>query len=141
MTMSSSQRKGTAKLGEDSTSWASEEHTGAQEEAVAYNLHVLHVFDQLQNGNCGALALCVLCLRLIPIETVGRQMPSDMDELVAVLRGGSSGGGFATDARVPRWWRRLRWRARVDGYDVRAGKRASAGSDAAADDGKASMLP
>ena len=68
MTMSSSQRKGTAKLGgvvaEDSISWASEEHTGAQEEAVAYNLHVLHVVDQLQNGNCGALALCVLFLAL-----------------------------------------------------------------------------
>ena len=64
--MSSSQRKGTAKLGAvvAESSWASEEHTGAQEEAVAYNLHVLHVFDQLQNGNCGALALCVLCLAL-----------------------------------------------------------------------------
>ena len=66
VTMSSSQRKGTAKLGAvvAESSWASEEHTGAQEEAVAYNLHVLHVFDQLQNGNCGALALCVLCLAL-----------------------------------------------------------------------------
>ena len=68
MTMSSSQRKGTAKFGgvvaEDSISGASAEHTGAQEEAVAYNLHVLHVVDQLQNGNCGALALCVLFLAL-----------------------------------------------------------------------------
>ena len=68
VTMSSSQRKGTAKFGgvvaEDSISGASAEHTGAQEEAVAYNLHVLHVVDQLQNGNCGALALCVLFLAL-----------------------------------------------------------------------------
>lgn len=66
VTMSSSQRKGTAKLGgvvADSTSGASAEHTGAQEEAIAYNLHVLHVVDQL-DGNCGALALCALFLAL-----------------------------------------------------------------------------
>ena len=104
--------------------------------------YLIHLSLPIALGTYAAVcALCVLCLRLIPIETVGRQMPADMDELVAVLRGGSSGGGFATDARVPRWWRRLRWRARVDGYDVRAGKRASGGSDAAADGGKASMLP
>ena len=104
--------------------------------------YLIHLSLPIALGTYAAVcALCVLCLRLIPIETVGRQMPADMDELVAVLRGGSSGGGFATDARVPRWWRRLRWRARVDGYDVRAGKRASAGSDAAVDSGKASMLP
>ena len=65
--MSSAQRKGTAKLGgdvaEDLTSGASAEHTGAQEEAIAYNLHVLHVVDQLYGNGC-ALALCALFLAL-----------------------------------------------------------------------------
>ena len=68
---------------------------------------------------------CVVCLRLLPIETCGRQMPTDMAELVRSLSS-TSGGGFATDRRAHCFWRRLRWTAAVDGFDLMATKTAHA---------------
>ena len=61
--------------------------------------------------------LCVICLRLLPLETVGRQMPSTTEGLLHTLRS-SSGGGFASDPRAHWFWRKLRWTAAVDGTDV-----------------------
>ena len=63
--------------------------------------------------------VCLVCLRLLPIETCGRQMPTDMAELVRSLSS-TSGGGFSTDSRAHYFWRRLRWSAAVDGFDVMA---------------------
>lgn len=73
--------------------------------------------------------VCVLCLRLLPIETCGRQMPSDMAELVRSLSS-TSGGGFSTDTRAHCFWRRLRWHASVDGFDLKEKTMSPRASDA-----------
>ena len=53
------------------------------------------------------------------------QMPSSMEELVHHLNS-SSGGGFASDPRAHRLWRALRWKAKVDGFDLRSRERMAA---------------
>ena len=66
--------------------------------------------------------LCLVCLRQLPLETVGRQMPSTTDALLHTLRS-SSGGRFADDPRAHCIWRAFRWEATVDGVDVLADAR------------------
>eukprot|EP01043_Picozoa_sp_COSAG02_P006648 COSAG02_NODE_191_length_30004_cov_86.740980_9_plen_132_part_00 len=73
---------------------------------------------------------CVVCIRQLPLETVGRQMPSTTDALLHTLRS-SSGGRFATDTRAHCVWRTLRWYARVDGVDVLADARDAKAKNAA----------
>ena len=88
--------------------------------------YLLHTSLPLALGVYALVCLgCVACLRALPIETVGRSMPSSMGELVHSLQA-SSGGGFASDIRAPTVWRWLRWPAQVDGYDVKASSHGNA---------------
>ena len=96
--------------------------------------YLIHISLPLALGvYSAACVLCVVCLRLLPIETVGRQMPSSMDELTRFLHS-SSGGGFANDARAHPVWRAVRWKATVDGFEVTKKSRQNMGGVATAAD-------
>lgn len=68
------------------------------------------------------VAVCVLVVMLIPIETTGRPLLSSMQELVSILKAGNAQQGddlnsptFAKDPAVSRFVRFFRWKAKVDG--------------------------